>query len=57
MATGKAKKDEKPAVKENRTFTFVCKFCGRSQRLEDMRVLIRFSPPLIACRECEGVLR
>ena len=33
--------------------TFKCKFCGNEKPLDEIRSLIRFFPPLIACLECE----
>ncbi|MBI4181213.1 MAG: hypothetical protein HY528_04710 [Chloroflexi bacterium] len=33
--------------------TFQCKFCEKFKALEEMILLTRFSPPLVACRACE----
>ena len=35
-----------------KSITFTCKFCGKPKPLEDMRVIMRFFPPLPACRDC-----
>jgi len=35
-----------------KSITFTCKFCGKPKPLEDMRILERFFPPLIACIDC-----
>jgi hypothetical protein len=43
--------------KKDREITFKCKYCGKNKPLEDMRRIDRFSPPLVACRECEKKLR
>lgn len=32
---------------------FKCRFCGEQKPLDDMNVLRRFFPPLVACRACE----
>lgn len=33
--------------------TFECKFCGEAKPLDEMRILARFFPQLVACRTCE----
>jgi len=57
MTTETVKKKELPEVKETSEITFKCKYCGKKTPLDDMRRVDRFSPPLVACRECEKKLR
>ncbi|MDP2873414.1 MAG: hypothetical protein Q8P31_12875 [Bacillota bacterium] len=33
--------------------TFKCKFCGKNKPVDELRILTRFFPRLVACRECE----
>ncbi|MBI4186152.1 MAG: hypothetical protein HY530_01430 [Chloroflexi bacterium] len=40
---------------EEKTTTFTCRFCGQARQLDEMRMLTRFFPPLVVCRECEKV--
>ena len=37
--------------------TFKCQSCGKSRHLEDMRVISRFYPMLVTCRDCEKEMR
>ncbi len=48
------KKEEKTEPKE---VTFKCKFCDRDKPLDEMTVLTRFSPLVVACRDCEKKMR
>jgi len=57
MTTETVKKKELPVTKETGEITFKCKYCGKKKPLDDMRRVDRFSPPLVACRECEKKLR
>ena len=49
MATKIGKGEESKA----KTITFKCKFCEKSKPLDEMVVLTRFFPPIVACRDCE----
>ncbi|MFC2010461.1 hypothetical protein ACFLVU_04190 [Chloroflexota bacterium] len=49
--TGKV---EKPKTKK---ITFKCKFCEKSRPLDEMVVMTRYFPPIVACRACEKKLR
>ena len=44
---------EESVAKEAREITFKCRFCGRSRPIDEMVVLTRFFPPMVACRDCE----
>lgn len=52
--TSEVEKEEKPKVNE---VTFKCKFCERSRPLDEMVVITRFFPQIMACRDCEKKLR
>ena len=49
-----AEKGEKAKTKE---VTFKCKFCGKSKLLDEMVVLTRYCPPIVACRDCGKKMR
>ncbi len=37
--------------------TFRCPNCDKYKRLEEMRVITRFFPILVVCRQCEKEMR
>lgn len=47
-----AEKKKKRTLK-TKEITFNCKFCEHSKPLAEMVVLTRFSPPIVACQDCE----
>lgn len=51
-------KESKPDKKDKETkgTEFTCRFCGAKRPLEDLRVIYRFSPPLVVCADCEKKL-
>ena len=50
-------KGEESETKEAKEITFKCKFCGMSKPLDEMVVLTRFFPSIVACRDCEKKMR
>ncbi len=48
---------EKGEEARAKAITFKCKFCERSRPLDEMVVLTRFFPPIVACRDCEKKMR
>jgi len=38
--------------KETRGVRFRCKYCGKTKALDELRVLTRFFPPVVACQDC-----
>ena len=50
-------KKEKAETKGTKKITFKCKFCETSKPVEEMRILARFFPPVVACRDCESKMR
>lgn len=52
--TAEGEKGEEAKTKE---VTFKCKFCGKSKPLDEMVVLTRYFPPIVACRDCEKKMR
>ena len=57
MAAEIVRGEEESEVKETREITFKCRFCGMSKPLDEMMVLTRFFPPIVACRDCEKKMR
>jgi len=51
---GEKEKEEGLKVEE---ISFECKVCQQSKPLDEMVVITRYFPPLIACRECEKKMR
>ena len=47
----------KSAPKETTGVTFKCNLCGESKPLQDMMILTRFFPRIVACRDCEKKMR
>jgi len=47
MTTGAEKGSKEKEI------TFKCKFCEESKSIDEMVVLTRYFPPVVACRECE----
>ena len=44
-------------AKKSKEITFKCKFCERLSPLDEMVVLTRFFPPIVACQDCEKKMR
>ena len=57
MTTKEVKKEKKSEAKRTKAITFRCKFCDRYKRIDEMRVLTRYFPLLVACRDCEREMR
>jgi transcription elongation factor Elf1 len=53
IMTTRPKRKDKSKEKE---ITFKCRFCEESKLLDEMVVLTRYFPPVIACRDCEKKL-
>ncbi len=52
--TTEINKSEAPKIKE---ITFKCKFCQTSKLIDEMVVIPRFFPPVLACRDCDKKMR
>ena len=57
MTAEMVRREEESEEKETREITFKCKFCGMSKPIDEMMVLTRFFPPIVACRDCEKKMR
>ena len=44
-------------TKESREISFKCRFCGQTKPLDEIRIVNRFFPLIIACRDCEKKMR
>jgi len=53
MKAREVRKKEKAQAKGTKEITFKCRFCGGSKPLDEVIVLSRFFPLLVACRDCE----
>ena len=48
------KLDKKQAeVAKKEEIAFKCRFCGETKSITEMRILTRFFPQIVACRDCE----
>jgi hypothetical protein len=56
MAT-KKKSDATAGKAAEGTVSFNCKVCNQPKPLSEMRVLTRFFPLQIVCKDCEKVVR
>ena len=57
MAEKELKKESQGKKKASGEITFKCQICDKYKLLEDMRVITRFFPILVVCRECEKEMR
>ena len=57
MAAEESKKEDTPKKKELGEITFRCQSCDKYKQIEEMKVIARFFPLLIVCRECEKEMR
>lgn len=48
---GKAKKPAPPEI------TFKCRLCEAQKPISEMKIITRFRPVVIVCRECEKGIR
>ena len=57
MAKETLKEAGKTKGKEPGEITFRCQSCDKYKHLEEMRVITRFFPMLVVCRDCEKEMR
>ncbi|MFC1941325.1 hypothetical protein ACFLWL_02840 [Chloroflexota bacterium] len=50
-------KKEKGEKSKGKEVTFKCMVCEESKSLEELVVLTRFFPLIVACRDCEKKMR
>ncbi len=57
MAKRETKGENKAKTREPKEITFRCQSCDRHKPISEMRVINRFFPPMVVCRECEKEVR
>jgi hypothetical protein len=57
MAAEKAKITSKAHKPEGTEVTFKCRLCEKEKPIAEMKVVVRFRPPMVVCEECEKTLR
>ncbi|MFC1955169.1 hypothetical protein ACFLWZ_01295 [Chloroflexota bacterium] len=57
MAAPEETKEKKSRTHKTKDTTFRCTFCDQIKPLDNMKIITRFFPPLVVCRECEQELR
>jgi hypothetical protein len=55
MAEGES--TEADRKKEPREITFRCPSCSKYKPIEGMRIITRFFPTLVVCRQCDKEMR
>jgi hypothetical protein len=53
MPQADPKEADKTKRKEPGAVIFRCQRCGKGKPIEEMRVVTRFFPLMVVCRECE----
>ena len=57
MTAEKVKQPDETKGEEPKAITFRCQHCDKEKLQEEMRVITRFFPLLVVCRECEKEIR
>ena len=57
MTAEKAKHPKDTEEKETEALTFHCQNCQKDKPFEEMRVITRFFPLMVVCRDCEKEIR
>jgi hypothetical protein len=57
MAKEESKGVDKTKRQKPREIVFRCQCCDEFKQLEEMRVITRFFPVLVICRDCEKAMR
>lgn len=57
MAKEELKEADKKKRQKPREITFRCQSCDKFRPLEEMRVVTRFFPILVVCRDCAKEMR
>ncbi len=52
-----AKKSGAEVAAKVEKLTFQCRVCGKSKQIDEMVVITRYFPPVVACRDCEEKMR
>lgn len=53
MTSGTKKRDKS----KEKEIIFKCKYCEETKNIDEMVVITRFFPPVIACRDCQKKIR
>ena len=53
MTKRKEETKAKPSAVKVKEIVFTCKYCEKAKPLSEMVVVTRFSPPLVACKDCD----
>jgi hypothetical protein len=57
MAGEESKGGTKVKKETTTEVTFKCRLCEKEKPISDMKLITRFRPVVIVCRECESELR
>lgn len=57
MTAAEVKKEDDAKKPKPREVKFKCPNCARNKQVEEMRLITRFFPMLMVCRDCEKEIR
>lgn len=57
MAAQTTKSGRKDKKHKSEEVTFKCRLCEKQKLISDMRIITRFRPVIVVCRDCEKTLR
>ncbi len=53
MAEAKSRSETKPRKSASGEVTFKCRLCEKQKPISQMKVITRFRPVIVICRDCE----
>ena len=57
MAADESKSAAKAKKETTAEVMFKCQLCGKDRPVSEMKLITRFRPVVVVCRECEKTLR
>jgi predicted SprT family Zn-dependent metalloprotease len=57
MAAESTKSGSKAKKQKSEEVTFKCRLCEEQKPISEMKIITRFRPVIVVCRDCEKALR
>jgi predicted SprT family Zn-dependent metalloprotease len=57
MAAEATKSGSKEKKQKPEEITFKCRLCEKQRPISEMKIITRFRPVIVVCRDCEKALR
>jgi predicted SprT family Zn-dependent metalloprotease len=57
MAAEATKSGKKAKKQKSGEVTFKCRLCEKQKPISEMRIMTRYRPVIVVCRDCEKTLR